>query len=286
MPPHPLPQEHARRGVQQGGAQELQGHPRRARRAAPSFWCGGRQRDPRIFFEKTGFYHKTGEYGTAADICPANSYCEAASKATAPCPANTASVAGSIAKAACKALAGFFGPAGTDGQPCPADSYCPAGAEQPVACPADTVSPAGSTSKAACVEKALYPDQCSPTAVTDLSSFAMCVFRSEVGLSSIPRMRSADNGKSRLYFVGRSAVPVVDMHDLKAFRSYVPATPSSNYAWAILGQAKITAAGAYKFCISSDDGCAPSTRPCSACRLWKPSCRLLKPSLSWWLLPQ
>ena len=118
------------------------------------------------------------------------------------------------------------------------------------------MSPEGSTSRAACVEKALYPDQCSPASNPDPSPFVMCVYRSEVGLGSIPRLRSADSGASRLYFVGKGAVPVVDLHDLRAFRTYVPYTPGANYAWAILGQAKIAAAGDYRFCISSDDGWA------------------------------
>ena len=201
-----------------------------------------------------GFYHKTGEYGTAADVCPENSYCEAGAKSTTACPANTASPAGTSVKDGCKSLAGFFGAGGTEPKVCPKDSYCPAGVDQPVPCPSDTVSPEGSVSKAACVEKALYPDQCSPSNNPDLSQFVMCMFRSEIGLGSIPKMRTADSGSSRLYYVGKSTVPIVDMHDLRAFRSYIPYTPGSNYAWAILGQAKITTAGSYKFCISSDDG--------------------------------
>jgi hypothetical protein len=167
---------------------------------------------------------------------------------------NTVAPKGSSVKEACKAVAGFYGTAGTVPKVCPKDSYCPAGVEQAISCPPDMVSPEGSISKASCVEKALYPEQCSPTSNTDLAKFVMCMFRSEVGLNSIPKMRTADSGTSRLYFVGKSSIPVVDIHDLRGFRSYIAATPSSNYAWAILGQAKISEAGSYKFCISSDDG--------------------------------
>jgi hypothetical protein len=202
----------------------------------------------------TGFYHKSGEFGTPADICPENSYCPVGSKEVSACPDNTVSPTGSSTKEACKSIAGFYGAFGSKPKACPKDSYCPAGAEQATSCPADTVSPEGSTSKSACVEKALYPEQCSPASNTDLSKFVMCMFRSEVGLNSIPKFRTADTGTSRLYFVGKSSVPVVDFHDLRGFRSYIAATPNSNYGWAILGQAKITQAGAYKFCISSDDG--------------------------------
>ncbi len=201
-----------------------------------------------------GFYHKSGEFGTPADICPENSYCPVGAKQVAACPVNTVSPQGSSNKEACKAVAGFYGAAGTVPKACPKDSYCPAGVEQAISCPAETVSPEGSTSKTACVEKALYPEQCSPASNTDLAKFVMCMFRSEAGLNSIPKMRTADSGTSRLYFIGKSSIPVVDIHDLRGFKSYISATPSANYAWAILGQAKISAAGAYTFCISSDDG--------------------------------
>jgi hypothetical protein len=201
-----------------------------------------------------GFFHKTGEFGTAADTCPPNFYCEAGAKVATACPENTISPAGSGSKEACKAVAGFYGIFGTAAKLCSKDSFCPAGAVLPVACPADTVAPEGAKSKAECVEKALYPDQCSPGNNADLSQFVMCMYRAEVNLGSIPKLRTADSGTSRLYYVGKAAVPIVDMHDLGSFRSYVPATPGSNYAWAILGQAKITTAGAYTFCISSDDG--------------------------------
>ncbi len=183
-----------------------------------------------------------------------NSYCPIGAKEVSACPDNTVSQTGSSTKEACKSVAGFYGTYGTAPKACPKDSYCPAGVEQAVSCPADTVSPEGSTSKAACVEKALYPEQCSPASNTDLAQFVMCMFRSEVGLNSIPKFRTADSGTSRLYFVGKSSVPLVDLHDLRGFRSYISATPNANYAWAILGQAKITEAGAYKFCITSDDG--------------------------------
>lgn len=100
-----------------------------------------------------------------------------------------------------------------------------------------------------------YYPKCDPNPdMNDETQFTMCVFRSEVWLGSTPRMSDADNGRSRLYFVGKSKVPVIDMHRLEAFRSYVPATPSVNYAWAIYGRLRIGKAGSYQLCISSDDG--------------------------------
>ena len=64
-----------------------------------------------------------------------------------------------------------------------------------------------------------YYPKCDPTAaMADDSAFTMCVFRSEVWLGSTPNLAAADDGKSRLYYVGRAKVPVVDMHDLRDFR--------------------------------------------------------------------
>ena len=100
-----------------------------------------------------------------------------------------------------------------------------------------------------------YFAKCDPTGtMTDETKFTMCIFRSEVWLNTIPSIRDADRGANRLYFVGKAKVPVVDLHDLRSFRSYVPATPSVNYVWAIYGQLKINKAGNYQFCIVSDDG--------------------------------
>jgi hypothetical protein len=201
-----------------------------------------------------GFYHISGQFGTPAEICPENSFCPVGSVSVSACPSNTASPAGSSKKEDCRSITGYYGVYGTEANICPKNSYCPTKSEQPLSCPTETVSPEGSSSKLDCVEKALYPAQCDPSTNKELSQFLLCVFRSEIGLGAIPRMNQADTGQTRLYFVGQGSVPVVDMHDLQAFRSYVPATPSANYAWAILGSLKISSAGMYKFCISSDDG--------------------------------
>jgi hypothetical protein len=100
-----------------------------------------------------------------------------------------------------------------------------------------------------------YFEKCNPNSpMTDDSKFSICIFRSEVFLSSFPALRDADTGSNRLYFAGKGKIPVMDMHDLLAFRSYVPATPDINYAWAIYGQLKVSKQGSYEFCISSDDG--------------------------------
>ncbi len=99
-----------------------------------------------------------------------------------------------------------------------------------------------------------YFAQCNPASQNDPSSFTMCMFRSEVGLGRIPKLGDANNGISRLYFEGKGKLPVVDMHDLRAFRQYVLDTPDSNYVWAIYGQLKVAAGGMYSLCISSDDG--------------------------------
>jgi hypothetical protein len=100
-----------------------------------------------------------------------------------------------------------------------------------------------------------YYPTCDPTAkMADERQFTMCLFRSEVFLGSMPKLGEADNGRSRLYFIGRGKVPIIDMHNLEAYRSYVPATPPVNYAWAFFGRLKIATAGTYTLCISSDDG--------------------------------
>jgi len=99
-----------------------------------------------------------------------------------------------------------------------------------------------------------YYSRCDPSSQDDPSQFTICMFRSEYGLSSIPKIRDADTGVNRLYFAGKGRLSVIDMHDLRAFRQYVPQTPVSNYAWVIYGQLKISIAGSYNLCISSDDG--------------------------------
>ncbi len=70
----------------------------------------------------------------------------------------------------------------------------------------------------------------------------------------MPAVRSADTGVNRLYFVGQSQLPMVDFHTLGTLREYVPQTPDTNYARAIMGQLKISNAGSYNLFISSDDG--------------------------------
>ena len=99
-----------------------------------------------------------------------------------------------------------------------------------------------------------YYAQCDPATQSDPSLFTMCMFRSEIGLDRIPKLRDADKGVRKLYFAGKGHLPVVDMHSLLAFKDYVASTPAANYAWAIYGQLKIAAEGVYSLCISSDDG--------------------------------
>lgn len=105
-----------------------------------------------------------------------------------------------------------------------------------------------------------YYAQCDPSAQSDASQFTICMFRSDGGLGSIPKLGDADKGVNKLYFVGKGKLPVVDMHDVLGFRDYVPNTPNANYAWAIYGQLKIGAEGMYSLCISSDDGFNPCPR--------------------------
>jgi hypothetical protein len=103
-------------------------------------------------------------------------------------------------------------------------------------------------------KKSRYYSACDPTQQTDSNMFTMCMFRSEVGLVRIPRIRDADKGVNRLYFAGKGQLPVIDLHNLQDFRRYVSNTPVSNYAWAIFGKLKISVAGTYSLCITSDDG--------------------------------
>ena len=100
----------------------------------------------------------------------------------------------------------------------------------------------------------LYFAQCDPSTQSDPSRFTMCMFRSDTGLNSIPKLGDADKGTNKLYFVGKGRLPVVDLHDLLGFRDYVANTPGANYAWAIYGQLMIGTEGMYSLCISSDDG--------------------------------
>ena len=100
----------------------------------------------------------------------------------------------------------------------------------------------------------LYSPQCDPTQPFDPSQFGVCIFKSSAGLSSTPVMGIADSPGAKLYFVGKGQMPVVDIDDLDDFRTYVPQTPDSNYAWAIWGQLVISTSGSYLLCITSDDG--------------------------------
>ena len=100
-----------------------------------------------------------------------------------------------------------------------------------------------------------YFAQCDPTAAgLDLSSFVVCIFRSNKGLGSIPSLGSADSDGSALRFVGKGSLPVVDVRSSDDFRKAVAKTPNENYAWGIIGQLRVHAAGSYSLCIESDDG--------------------------------
>ena len=99
-----------------------------------------------------------------------------------------------------------------------------------------------------------YYSQCDPSAQEDPSQFTVCIFRSSVGLGSIPKIAMADSGSGPLSFVGKGRMSVGDVHDVGRFRSAVPRTPDVNYAWAIYGQLKIGVGGRYRLCITSDDG--------------------------------
>ncbi len=99
-----------------------------------------------------------------------------------------------------------------------------------------------------------YFEQCDPSVQQDPSQFTVCMFRSSVGLGSIPKIWTADTGAGPLSFVGKGRLPVVDVHDVGQFRSAVGKTPDWNYAWAIYGQLLIGVSGRYTLCITSDDG--------------------------------
>ena len=99
-----------------------------------------------------------------------------------------------------------------------------------------------------------YFPPCDPTAASDSTSWAICVFRSEVGLSRIPALESADTGIGRIYFVGKGSMPVIDITTQDQFSAAVPFTPDANYAWAMFGKLLVGAAGSYQLCIASDDG--------------------------------
>jgi hypothetical protein len=108
-----------------------------------------------------------------------------------------------------------------------------------------------------------YYSACDPGAQEDPSMFTLCMFRSELDLNSIPKIGDADRGANRLYFEGKGKLPIVDLHDVRAFRQYVKNTPDWNYAWAIYGKLQIAMAGSYSLCISSDDGLV-----CFCCKIF------------------
>ena len=100
-----------------------------------------------------------------------------------------------------------------------------------------------------------YFAQCDPTAAgLDLSSFIVCIFRSDKGLGSIPQLGAADADGSGLHYVGKGSLSVVDVKSSGDFRKAVDKTPDENYAWGIIGQLKVKTEGAYTLCIESDDG--------------------------------
>ena len=102
---------------------------------------------------------------------------------------------------------------------------------------------------------------CDPTAkALDLSSFIVCIFHSDKGLSSTPSLGAADTAGSSLHYVGKGGMSVVDVKSTGDFRKAVAKTPDENYAWAIIGELKVKEAGAYNLCIESDDGCVAACR--------------------------
>lgn len=99
-----------------------------------------------------------------------------------------------------------------------------------------------------------YFTKCDPSKSEESNQFTICMFRSEIGLGTMPKLGLANTGKNRLYYIGKNSLSIVDLHTLMAFREYIPAIPDTNYAWAIYGKVVITNGGSYTLCISSDDG--------------------------------
>ncbi len=96
---------------------------------------------------------------------------------------------------------------------------------------------------------------CNPSTAENVASgLTLCMFRSEVNLDRLPAFGEADTGRNRLYFIGKTSIPSVDVVDVNQFRNFVPLTPDANYAWVIYGQLQIGTAGMYTLCITSDDG--------------------------------
>lgn len=99
-----------------------------------------------------------------------------------------------------------------------------------------------------------YYASCDPNTQSDPSQFTICMFRSGVGLESIPAINKAGRSSSNLEYLGKGRLSVVDLNSLGQFRAAVSATPDANYAWAIYGQLWIGVPGTYSLCITSDDG--------------------------------
>ena len=99
-----------------------------------------------------------------------------------------------------------------------------------------------------------YYAQCDPTKTQHDSAFTLCMFRSDIGLSSIPNIAGADSSNSRLHYVGQGSISNINFNSYDQFRKIVSGIPSADYAWAIFGKININAIGAYRLCISSDDG--------------------------------
>jgi hypothetical protein len=99
-----------------------------------------------------------------------------------------------------------------------------------------------------------YFSKCDPNSQVDNSLFTICIFRSDVGLQSIPKIAEADSGRSRLHYAGQGRIAAINFNTFDQFKTAVPGIPMADYAWAIFGALKIGKYGIYKLCISSDDG--------------------------------
>ena len=99
-----------------------------------------------------------------------------------------------------------------------------------------------------------YYKGCDPRYQGDNTKFTICIFRSDVGLSSSPIIAEADSGNSRLHYAGKGMIDSINFNQFDQFRTVVPGIPMADYAWTIFGKLKIGIQGRYQLCISSDDG--------------------------------
>jgi hypothetical protein len=99
-----------------------------------------------------------------------------------------------------------------------------------------------------------YYKKCNPNELPPETQFTVCMFRSDVGLSSTPDIPAADQGSSRLHYVGQGKAASINFNSFEQFRTVVSGIPRADYAWAISGQLKIGNPGSYTLCITSDDG--------------------------------